>query len=330
MSFIGLLLTIILLFITPLIIPNWHITVHYYYLFPHFLLFLLFSVIYQRSGLKPSPLLMSIACFVFYLLLGIIFIGISVFPYPDTPQIFLTVLYFLIPTLMILHPSFIITITIICEVVYLVLALQFKTSACVEQDVFNSFASILFSSVVTFTINRLRIQDYHTRTKLQLLSMTDRLTNLLNKGSFEGECTYILENTLSTKCRALVILDLDDFCYINNNYSHQCGDEVLIRFGAMLKQYFPEPNSVGRIGGDEFAVFIPSTTGMKELQNRIQNFQREIPSIRFQGESIVPSCSVGAVVTSSQSSYDDLYRLADTALYNIKETNKGKNRIVVS
>lgn len=90
----------------------------------------------------------------------------------------------------------------------------------------------------------------------QRLAERDWLTGLYNRGTTERKVNeWITAETAGT----LIFLDLDHFKQINDRYGHITGDSLLQSVGDTLHKMFPEPNLVGRIGGDEFIIFVRHT-----------------------------------------------------------------------
>jgi diguanylate cyclase (GGDEF)-like protein len=122
---------------------------------------------------------------------------------------------------------------------------------------------------------------------------------------------------------ALIMLDLDDFRNINNNFGHLEGDKVLVQFAAFLKQNIREVDNLIRYGGDEFIILMPNT----HEKGTIELAQRIIDSINVtEIHSHAIHCSIGyAVCPDDGKTTDDLIRQADNLMYQAKK--QGKNRI---
>ncbi len=158
-------------------------------------------------------------------------------------------------------------------------------------------------------------------------SQTDSLTKLLNKAAGEQLiAAYIAENpgTLS----AFLIVDIDHFKEINDQFGHPFGDRVLVSLAESLRRTFRKSDLCIRIGGDEFAVFLkemPSpefalSKSNEMIVNFIQsNTAAELPS------SI--SLSIGiAYYPDDGEAFASLYRNADLALYSAKQNGRGQYR----
>ncbi|MGB9721129.1 MAG: diguanylate cyclase [bacterium] len=129
-------------------------------------------------------------------------------------------------------------------------------------------------------------------------------------------------NRFATKF-GLIVIDLDDFRNINNNYGHLEGDKVLIEISNFLKKTVREVDNLVRYGGDEFIVLVPNTDehGILDLAQRILTSLNQISII---GHKI--SCSIGcAVYPDDGTNIEALINYADGLMYQAKKD--GKNRI---
>jgi diguanylate cyclase (GGDEF)-like protein len=161
---------------------------------------------------------------------------------------------------------------------------------------------------------------------------TDLLTGVLNKGSFEELAQAAISSSESAnKKSAVILLDVDDFKSVNDTLGHAYGDKVLADIGSVLKKVFGEKNLIGRLGGDEFCVFMNIAdfykydhNYIKYTENKCAELCREFDS-KYTGDdnSFKISVSVGASVFPDHgSSFAKLYRCADNALYISKRSGK--------
>lgn len=169
-----------------------------------------------------------------------------------------------------------------------------------------------------------KLENIQKYIDLEKKSQIDTLTGALNKHSFEEKvkeqlALYPRENS------ALFFIDLDDFKSINDRYGHSFGDFVLRTVGKKLRNNIRDTDSMGRVGGDEFTLFLPHVpTGEVVLEKA----QRILASLNqeFSHENVSMNihASIGiAVFPNHGDSYETLYQNADTALYMSKE--QGKN-----
>lgn len=143
----------------------------------------------------------------------------------------------------------------------------------------------------------------------------DPLTGLINRGAFEQMKEFFKINPCPL---ALLIIDVDKFKLVNDNYGHETGDQILKKVAAVIKHSFRTQDYPARIGGDEFAVIITEVTSnlqptilnkVTEMNKTLQNPDDGLPAV---------SLSVGGAF-STQGFTDSLYTEADSALYIVKE-----------
>lgn len=327
----AIVITTILIHVAPHLIAGWHVTIHYITLLPTQAAFFLAATYGRKHPEKFSHTSVEILCALFQLGMMLSFINISVFPYPETPQLFITCCFFLIPTVLIQRLPILIFISTVSEILFLLLAFYFKTPKCFGHDAFNTIASIMFATAVLGVNIRLRIRDYDARKRFQKLSQIDQLTQLTEKITFEVICERKCLS-FSENCKnALLFIDLDDFKQINDTYGHPCGDMVLQQFSQRLKETFGgNGNVLGRIGGDEFAVFLSGISGEESLFKQLEELCAK-KEVTYNEEVISYTCSVGAVIhQSAQKSYKELAHQADQILYQVKDTTKNSFRIFVA
>lgn len=154
-------------------------------------------------------------------------------------------------------------------------------------------------------------------------SKHDLLTGLYNKRSFEEEVQKTIDNQKPEEVSVLLIFDFDNFKTINDTYGHAVGDEVLKAFGSVLVRAFRTHDIIGRIGGDEFMVFMPqmSAEHLKRPDEISQEILNELAATVV-GPAKAFSCSIGIGTDSKGYNFQTLYKLADKALYQSKENGK--------
>lgn len=171
---------------------------------------------------------------------------------------------------------------------------------------------------------------------LHLRAEYDQLTNLLDKKTFEEHVNLHLQSMSVESSCSYLLIDLDNFKTINDTCGHAIGDEVLSSVGALLNSTFRKEDIKGRIGGDEFAVLLCADGKSPEKLHEItrESCIRLFSSMKYLSNTIsektgvqdlTVSASVGvAVFGHDGSSFEELYKCADKALYVSKRT--GKNR----
>lgn len=149
--------------------------------------------------------------------------------------------------------------------------------------------------------------------RLRLLAQQDSLTGLLNRGTVEARIEALLQ---SHTPGVLLMMDVDDFKCINNRYGHLMGDKALRELARLLGYYFGKGNIVGRMGGDEFAVFLPGATrgGVKERAERLSARLAQAGCDLGIGSSF--RVTMGAAFTAEEGdTFQCLYERADDTLW---------------
>ena len=153
--------------------------------------------------------------------------------------------------------------------------------------------------------------------KLTYIAEHDKLTSLLNRQGYDA-----IYRDLDLEKTIYILLDIDDFKSINDNYGHVIGDRFLKKIAAILLKYFPD-DYVCRLGGDEFAILISGYQDniKEELIKKFNAMEKEATDTqhdRLPSSSI----SIGVVFGSSIDTTDTLYRKADKAMYHVKGISK--------
>ncbi len=147
----------------------------------------------------------------------------------------------------------------------------------------------------------------------------DFLTKLYNRHGFFKN----LEKRFDFDNCTLAILDLDDFKYINDTYSHIAGDRVLIHFSNKLVQWFGT-EAVSRYGGEEFIVLI--NEDIETSFKKLDEFRKyiSITPVKFSGNNIYYTFSGGITILKSKNAFTIAFQRADDMLYQAKSGNKNE------
>lgn len=185
-------------------------------------------------------------------------------------------------------------------------------------------AAIVMSLLLAYLAARYHYQWQHRLALHYHSSMRDELTQLLNRrGAYEA--VAVLRSMRGTS-HAVLLIDIDNFKYINDSYGHAVGDAVLINVAKVIRESVRDRDVVARLGGDEFLVFAPACEERvaREIVARILE--------RAAAQNDVPyayTLSVGICIESNAvTEFDVMYRRADAAMYRAKAA--GKNRFEVT
>lgn len=166
--------------------------------------------------------------------------------------------------------------------------------------------------------------------ELSVLASTDSLTTVLNRGAFTMMVDAYLEQSQShanLRTGALLVIDADHFKTINDRFGHQLGDEALKLIASSIKNTLRGADIVGRVGGEEFGVFLPGATP-EEANGLAERIRIAVGKLQLPGpaKSSEVTVSIGGVSFNGLSTYDHLFSLADERLYGAKAS--GRNRVL--
>ncbi|HUX81301.1 MAG TPA: GGDEF domain-containing protein [Halothiobacillus sp.] len=168
--------------------------------------------------------------------------------------------------------------------------------------------------------------------RLNHLALTDPLTELANRRLIMRDLAKtIAANARHHEYGAVLLLDLDGFKAVNDNFGHETGDAVLIAIAQRLRLLFREEDSIGRLGGDEFVVLLHRLgPELATAQTHAQNIANKIidrisAPVFYQGETLHVGASIGIRMLGWNELVSDLViNDADTAMYLAKEAGRGR------
>ena len=161
------------------------------------------------------------------------------------------------------------------------------------------------------------------------LSRIDPLTNVMNRRSIANQLEQLHQQRKALY--SVVLLDLDHFKHINDNYGHDMGDQVLIQVAECLAQHVREQDMIGRFGGEEFILLLPNTT-TEQAQHVAERCRIALTELNFVYEQQPFSISASFGISSSQNASEPQQIIrqadqADQALYAVKTA--GRNQVQI-
>lgn len=161
---------------------------------------------------------------------------------------------------------------------------------------------------------------------LQKLAFTDSLTKVASRTAFFIKAEEELQSSRRLSYDVgLLMLDLDHFKSINDNFGHDAGDEVLKVISKAMCDCLRKQDTLGRIGGEEFAIIVPGTDkiGMYKLAKRLQE-SIELQNFSFLEQNIKITVSIGYTKIKKDEQFKSALKRADEHLYTAK--NNGRNQ----
>lgn len=187
---------------------------------------------------------------------------------------------------------------------------------------------VLIYDVTDIAVNKMKLEDANK--KLEILSKTDHLTQLNNRGAWESDLEKEFHRVKRNKqpC-SVVMFDIDHFKKVNDTYGHQAGDEVIRRTSKLLKEMMRKSDIAGRYGGEEFAVILPDTCSANALVFTERLRQRiEMEVVEYEEFKIKITISLGiSELTEDCESYQAWLEQSDKALYVCKESGRNQSKI---
>ena len=173
------------------------------------------------------------------------------------------------------------------------------------------------------------IQNAHYVQRVKQLAYLDGLTGIFNRRFFETRVTEEIERARRFgSALSVILLDVDKFKTLNDDFGHLLGDEVLRQVASLLSRQIRKIDVVCRYGGEEFVILLPQT-GLEQAEHVADKLRRAVAEWRFPGVPRALTISGGvSMLPENGGTRDQLVQAADAALYAAKEA--GRNRIVVA
>ncbi len=189
------------------------------------------------------------------------------------------------------------------------------------------YLGIFFHTYVGRTFSYFnRMRDYNAR--LQDLASHDPLTHVMNARAYYEACEQqIALSQRSLQPCSVLFVDLDHFKKINDTYGHAAGDEVLRTVAHTLRQQLRNSDLLGRIGGEEFSIFLPETalSGALKVAENLRAAIAQCP-LNLNGLSLSITASIGVAARGDHiQSMQNIQQQADAAMYQAKKA--GRNRV---
>lgn len=170
--------------------------------------------------------------------------------------------------------------------------------------------------------------EFRREERIATRAQLDGLTRVYNSGAIRRLLSERLSSTDISGTGVFFILDLDRFKLVNDTYGHQMGDRVLQLLAKTLQESVRSTDYVGRLGGDEFCLFLPEMSSFEAAERLAGHINEAVRQKVTQPEFDRPtSVSIGGAMIYAEDSFKDAYARADQALYKAKA--KGRDTYVI-
>ena len=184
------------------------------------------------------------------------------------------------------------------------------------------FVFIIIGAALVMT-HLFRRKEEQEKAVLEHLSSSDPLTMILNRRVFDQQAKALIQNEPEERF-TFMFLDIDYFKQINDRFGHEGGDVILVEFAGLLSEIFGNDGIVARYGGDEFVTLVRGRSSA-EINEMINRLRTSVTGIQVnENETFNVQFSAGiAAYPDNASSFRELIKRADIALYRVKE--QGRN-----
>jgi diguanylate cyclase (GGDEF)-like protein len=185
-------------------------------------------------------------------------------------------------------------------------------------------AVILLSVTLVLVLAMLAVHQRRNALRMRYLALTDELTNVPNRRSVLSRLDPLLRDVEQGTCGCLII-DVDHFKKINDQFGHPTGDEVLKAVAAAVRALIEEPAFFGRLGGEEFLIVLPrmDMAGTREAAERFREAIMAIDTSRWCPDNRRVTVSVGCSVSNpGADTPSTMLKRADFALYAAKRNGR--------
>lgn len=243
----------------------------------------------------------------------------------NTPACLITMIYMLSAYLFLDPPGRYGIITLIFTLILCYDTFKLKPIEYSVMDITNCLIAYFIGVSVSYYQFGERIGKVLVQKRLERERDTDFLTGLNNRIVTQKDISKSLANKTKNKS-VMLVLDLDDFKYINDTYGHIKGDEILQRVADAMRRVFRKDDYISRVGGDEFVIFLPSIPSKEFAEEKVKSLIKNINDIKID-KNVFVSCSIGVVFPKTSKNYSQLFKKADYAMYQAKKSGKNCYKI---
>ncbi len=197
----------------------------------------------------------------------------------------------------------------------------------VFSDAFHSVSTLATAALTALFSYIFATRSQHDHVELQELASLDALTNVPNRRMMEKALAQAVDHQASGRGRyGLIVLDLDRFKDVNDQYGHAAGDHAIADLASILRFEMRKDDHVFRFGGEEFVVLL-RVSSREELEAATERLRKAVrESLRGPGGCI--TISLGGALLGHETDWHDWFSRADAALYRAK--SNGRDNYVIA
>jgi diguanylate cyclase (GGDEF)-like protein/PAS domain S-box-containing protein len=198
---------------------------------------------------------------------------------------------------------------------------EIKVYQSVKKPIYNSNGKIIGLFGVSTDVT----ETYLLKEKLQSLLLTDDMTKLNNRKSYNENITQLCAQYKRYHTPfSIIMYDIDNFKYINDSYGHKVGDDVLIKMSGLIKPKIRENDHIFRVGGEEFIILLTATE-IDRAKLVAEKIRKSVENDLGVIDDKPITISLGLTQIRENDNQDMIFRRVDELLY--KSKRNGKNRI---
>ncbi len=209
-----------------------------------------------------------------------------------------------------------------------IVSLHFSEHSAIFSTNFQLLAFITTTLITSIFAYIFAYRTHLQRQELRRLATTDPLTGAATRHSLTDELTYAIQQFQQKGVvSGLMLLDLDHFKRINDNFGHHAGDQILSQLVPLLKQMIRQQDSVFRYGGEEFVLLIKEIQ-LADLHRLAEKIRHAVWHQLALPDGSALTTSIGIATVQSANDWESWLQNADVALYQAK--HNGRNQVVIA
>jgi diguanylate cyclase (GGDEF)-like protein len=209
-----------------------------------------------------------------------------------------------------------------------IVSLHFSEQSTIFNNGFQLLAFITTTLITSIFAYIFAYRTHLQRQELRRLATTDPLTGAATRHSLTDELTHAIQQYQQKGVMSgLMLLDLDHFKRINDNFGHHAGDQILSQLVPLLKQMIRQQDSVFRYGGEEFVLLIKEIQ-LADLHRLAENIRHAVWHQLTLPDGSALTTSIGIATVQQARAWESWLQNADVALYQAK--HNGRNQVVIA